>query len=35
MSLDWRKLLKVTYLKAKESTNPSTQNGVILKVDNL
>ncbi len=30
MSLDWRKLLKIAYLEAQKSTNPSTQNGAIL-----
>lgn len=30
MSLDWRKLLKITYSEAKKSTNPATQNGAIL-----
>ncbi len=27
---DWKKLLKVAYDKARESTNPSTQNAAIL-----
>jgi len=30
MSLDWQKLLKIAYLEAQKSTNPSTQNGAIL-----
>jgi len=30
MELDWKKLLKMAYLKAQESRNPSTQNGAIL-----
>ncbi len=34
MSLNWQKLLKIAYVKAEESTNPSTQNGAILVDDN-
>ncbi len=30
MSLNWRNLLKIAYFKAKESANPSTQNGAVL-----
>ena len=30
MSLDWQNLLKIAYSKAKETTNPFTQNGAIL-----
>ena len=33
MSLDWQKLLKITYLEAQKSTNPSTQNAAILADD--
>lgn len=30
MSTDWRSFLKTAYLKARESHNPSTQNGAVL-----
>jgi len=30
MSSDWKELLKIAYLEAQKSTNPSTQNGAIL-----
>lgn len=30
MSLDWKSLLKLSYLEAQKSLNPSTQNGAIL-----
>jgi deoxycytidylate deaminase len=30
MSLNWKNLLKIAYLKAQKSTNVSTQNGAIL-----
>lgn len=30
MSSDWQNLLKIAYLEAQKSNNPSTQNGAIL-----